>query len=292
MEEPPRLASIPLYPLKAGRAVDLVESAVEPWGLAGDRRWLVVDGTGRFVSQREEPALARVIAAYPAAGAPQAAAGRPLRTEVITLSAPGRPLLKVRVPWVDDTEMVPVAVWGSRVRAAAAGKEADDWLGGLLGRDVRLVYLDDPTRREVDQDYGDPGDRVSFADGYPLLLTSASSLEALGGWLAEEGHPPVPMNRFRPNAVVAGIPAWAEDGWRRIKIGAVTFRVVKPCGRCLVTTIDQTTAERGRQPLELLGRRRRFGQQLVFGQNMIPDAPGSIRVGDPVQVLERLPPAR
>lgn len=293
MEEPPRLASIHIYPLKAGRAVDLAESAVEPWGLAGDRRWLVVDAAGRFVSQREEPELARVIAAYPAAGAAQAAAGRPLRTEAITLAAPGHPPLKVRMPWADDdTEMVPVTVWESRVCAAAAGKEADDWLGRLLDRDVRLVYLDDPRRREVDQDYGDPGDRVSFADGYPLLLTSAGSLEALGGWLAEDGHPPVPMNRFRPSVVVTGTPAWAEDGWRRIRIGAVTFRVVKPCGRCLVTTIDQTTAERGRQPLELLGRRRRFGQQLVFGQNMIPDAPGSIRVGDPIEVLECHLPAR
>jgi uncharacterized protein YcbX len=293
VEEPPRLASIHIYPLKAGRAVDLREAAVEPWGLAGDRRWLVVDAAGRFVSQREEPALARVIAAYPAAGTDQVAAGRPWPTDAITLSAAGHPPLKVAMPWPDDDpEMVPVAVWESRVRAAAAGQEADDWLGRLLGRDVRLVYLDDPARREVDQDYGDPGDRVSFADGYPLLLTSASSLEALGDWLAEDGHPPVPMNRFRPNVVVAGACAWAEDGWRRVRIGAVTFRVVKPCGRCVVTTTDQATGQRGRQPLELLGRRRRFGRQLVFGQNMIPDAPGSIRVGDPVQVLERHPPAR
>ena len=293
VEEPPRLASIHIYPLKAGRAVDLSESAVEPWGLAGDRRWLVVDGAGRFVSQREEPALARVTAAYPAAGADQLAGGPPLPTDAITLSAAGHPPLKVTMPWAaDDTEMVPVAVWESRVRAAAAGKEADDWLGRLLGRDVRLVYLDDPTRRPVDQDYGDPGDRVSFADGYPLLLTSAGSLEALGGWLAEDGHPPVPMNRFRPSVVVAGARAWAEDGWRRIRIGTVTFRAAKPCGRCVVTTIDQATGQRGRQPLELLGRRRRFGQELVFGQNLIPDAPGSIRVGDPVEVLERRPPGR
>jgi uncharacterized protein YcbX len=302
VEQPPRVASIHIYPLKAGRAVDVSESAVEPWGLAGDRRWLVVDGAGRFVSQREEPALARVIAAYPAypaagvdrvAGVDQVAAGESQPTDAIILSAAGHPPLKVAMPWPDDDpEMVPVAVWESRVRAAAAGKEADDWLSRLLDRDVRLVYLDDPTRREVDQDYGDPGDRVSFADGYPLLLTSTGSLEALGDWLAEEGHPPVPMNRFRPSVVIAGACAWAEDGWRRVRIGTVTFRVVKPCGRCVVTTIDQATGQRGRQPLKLLGRRRRFGQQLVFGQNMIPDAPGSIRVGDPVQVLECHPPAR
>jgi hypothetical protein len=223
----------------------------------------------------------------------QPAGGRRLTTDAITLSAAGHPALKVRAPWTDDfAETVCVTVWGSKVRAVAAGKEADDWLSHLLDREVRLVYLDDPTRRPVDQDFGDPGDRVSFADGFPLLLTSAGSLEALGDWLTEDGDSPVPMTRFRPNVVVAGAPAWAEDGWRRIRIGTVPFRVAKPCGRCVVTTIDQVTAERGRQPLELLGRRRRFGQELVFGQNLIPDIPGSIRVGDPIQVLERHPPAR
>jgi uncharacterized protein YcbX len=283
----PRLASIHIYPLKAARAVDLGESVVEPWGLAGDRRWLVVDGDGRFVSQREEPDLARVVAACLAGGADQAAGGPHDPAGAITLSAAGYPPLTVRPPCPGgQAEMVLVAVWRSRIRAAAAGKEADDWLSGFLGRTVRLVYLDDPTRREVDQDYAAPDDRVSFADGYPLLLTSVSSLEELGRWLTDDGHPPVPMNRFRPNVVVAGAPPWAEDRWRRIRIGSATFRVVKPCGRCQVTTIDQATAQRGRQPLAMLGRRRRFGQQLVFGQNMIPDGAGSIRVGDPIQVLE------
>ncbi|HEY5354747.1 MAG TPA: MOSC N-terminal beta barrel domain-containing protein [Streptosporangiaceae bacterium] len=285
----PRLASIHIYPLKAGRAVDLAESVVEPWGLAGDRRWLVVDSDGRFVSQREEPALARVIAAYPAAGTDRARDPGPAST--LTLSADGNPPLAVRVPSAGDpAEMVPVAVWRSEICAAAAGKEADEWLSDFLGRTVRLVYLDDPTRRKVDQDYGAPDDPVSFADGYPVLLTSTGSLEELGRWLTDDGHPPVPMNRFRPNVVVAGAPPWSEDGWRRIRIGSITFRVVKPCGRCQVTTIDQATAQRGRQPLTMLGRRRRFGQQLVFGQNMIPHARGSIRVGDAVQVLERSGP--
>jgi uncharacterized protein YcbX len=286
-----RLASIHIYPLKAGRAVDLRESVVEPWGLAGDRRWLVVDEDGRFVSQREEPGLARVVVRYPASPGTERGGGAcKFPTGMIDLSAPGRPPLRVRALSVDpdaaaDAEMLQVAVWSSKVHATAAGKEADDWLSRVLGRVVRLVYLDDPTRREVDQEYGDPGDRVSFADGYPLLLTTVGSLEALGGWLMEDGHPPVPMNRFRPNVVVAGTAPWDEDGWRHIRIGTVTFRVVKPCGRCQVTTIDQATAQRGRQPLHMLGRRRRFGQQLVFGQNMIPDAPGVIRVGDEIQVL-------
>jgi len=150
-----------------------------------------------------------------------------------------------------------------------------------LKRNERLA-LSDSDGNEVDV--------VSFADGYPLLLTSAGSLGQLGDWLAADGETPVPMTRFRPSVVVAGAPPWAEDGWRRIRIGAVPFRVAKPCGRCVVTTTDQITGERGRQPLTMLGQRRRFGKQLVFGQNLIPDSGGVIRVGDPVEILDAAQP--
>ena len=270
-EEPGvRLASIHIYPMKAARAVDLDESAVEPWGLAGDRRWLLVDEDGRFVSQREEPSLARVVVT-------------PL-TGTISVSSAGFPAHQVAAP-AASAPMPKVTVWGSTVLAAAAGPDGDEWFSAYLGRPVRLVYLDDPTRRPVDPEYGRDGDVVSFADGYPLLLTSTASLDELGRWLTEDGGQPVPMTRFRPNAVVAGAPPWAEDRWRRIRMGAVEFRVVKPCGRCVVTTTDQITGEVGSQPLKMLGRRR-VGQQLVFGQNMIPDGPGVIRAGDQVEVLE------
>jgi uncharacterized protein len=266
-----RLASIHIYPMKAARAVNLDESRVEPWGLAGDRRWLLVDEDGRFISQREESSLARVVVSCGPDGIRVSSEGR---TGLVIAEPPaGAALLKVRV-------------WSSTLLAAAAGPEADTWFSDYFGRPARLVYLDDPTRRPVDPEFGRAGDVVSFADGYPLLLTSAGSLGELGGWLAAAGERPVPMTRFRPSVVVAGAPPWAEDRWRRVRIGAVPFRVAKPCGRCLVTTTDQVTGERGRQPLKMLGRRRRFGQQLVFGQNLIPDAGGVIRVGDPVEILD------
>ena len=269
-----RLTSIHIYPMKAARAVDLDESVVEPWGLAGDRRWLLVDEDGRFVTQREEPSLARVVVTY-----------GPL-AQTISVSAHGVPGCQVAAPAADQrADMLKVTVWGSTVLAAAAGPEGDAWFSAYLGRPVHLVYLDDPTRRPVDPEFGRDGDVVSFADGYPLLLTSRASLDELGRWLTKYGEPPVPMTRFRPSAVVTGAPPWAEDHWRRIRIGAVEFRVVKPCGRCVVTTTDQITGEVGSQPLKMLGRRRRFGKQLVFGQNMIPDGPGVIRVGDPVEIL-------
>ena len=266
-----RLASIHIYPMKAARAVDLDESVVEPWGLAGDRRWLLVDEDGRFVSQREEPSLARVVVTYGPGTIGVSAAGCPGRQ----IAAPAR-----------GAQLLKVTVWDSTVLAAAAGPEGDAWFSAYLGRPVRLVYLDDPTRRPVDPEYGRDGDVVSFADGYPLLLTSIGSLDELGRWLTEDGGQPVPMTRFRPSVVVTGALPWAEDRWRRIRIGAVEFRIVKPCGRCVVTTTDQITGERGPQPLKMLGRRRRFGQLLVFGQNMIPDGPGTIRAGDPVEILE------
>jgi uncharacterized protein YcbX len=266
------LASVHIYPVKGCWAVDLADAVVEPWGLAGDRRWLVVDSDCQFVSQRQHPELARVMVRQgPGAG--------------ITVSAGGFPPLRVAAPG-GQAELVKVTVWGSRVLAAAVGSAADAWFSAFLGEQARLVWLDDPNRRAVDPEYGADGDVVSFADGYPLLLTSAGSLEELGRWLAAAGEEPVPMNRFRPNVVVSGFEPWAEDRWRRITIGPVAFRVAKPCARCVVTTTDQATGQRGSQPLRMLAARRRFGKKLLFGQNLIPDTTGLIRIGDPVEITE------
>ena len=149
--------------------------------------------------------------------------------------------------------MLWVTVWESKVLAAGAGEAADAWFSRCLGGPVRLVHLDDPTRRQVDPEFSAPEDRVSFADGYPLLLTSMGSLDALNEWLIEGGQA-VPMTGSGPAWWWPGPRPWAEDGWRRIRIGTVPFRVAKPCGRCVVTTIDQQTAERGREPLAMLGR--------------------------------------
>jgi hypothetical protein len=269
------LASIHIYPVKGCRAIDLGESQVEPWGLAGDRRWLVVDSDFRFFSQREHASMARVAISYEPGGG-------------IRVSSDGFEPLWVATPG-PAAEMLKVTVWRSTVLAAAAGPTADAWFSAYLGQPARLVYQDDPARRAVDPDYGAEGDVVSFADGFPLLATNAGSLAQLCEWLTDAGDAPVPMNRFRPSVVLAGFEPWAEDRWLRLRIGTVSLRVAKPCGRCLVTTTDQATGERGTQPLKLLGARRRFGQALVFGQNLIPDSPGLIRVGDPVEITEYAP---
>jgi uncharacterized protein YcbX len=263
------LTYLATYPIKSCYRVEADSVEVERWGLAGDRRWLVVDGDAKLVTQRDTPALGRIL--------PEPRQGG------LLLRAPGAPDL-----WVPFPDGVPTQVrhFFITVAATPAGEAADRWISGVIGRQVRLVWLDDPTRRPGEPGYSEPGDFVSFADGFPLLLTNAASLDAVNDWLVEGGDEPVGMTRFRPNAVVSGAPAWAEDGWvgRRIVIGDVTFRVPMACSRCVLTTIDPETGEKGRQPLQILGRHRRFPEGLLFGVNLIPDHDGKIAVGDEVIV--------
>jgi MOSC domain-containing protein len=266
------------YPVKSCRGEPLTAAPVEPWGLAGDRRWMIVDAGGDVVTAREVPRLLLVT--------PRFDSGHAIR-----LTEPSSPELAVEVPAGD--ELIPVTVWDSKVLAAPAGAAADAWLSNVVGERVRLVYLDDPTRRRINPAYSRDSDRVSFADGYPLLLTVEASLAELNtriaaGPLAAEG--PLPMRRFRPSVVVSGAEPWAEDGWRLLRIGEVVFRAVKGCDRCVLTTINPDTAAKGKEPIATLARTRRWDGKVWFGTNLIPDAPrsgSSIRVGDPVTILEQ-----
>ncbi|MEU6180187.1 MOSC domain-containing protein [Streptomyces coeruleorubidus] len=269
------LHSIHVHPVKAVRGLAPREAVVEPWGLTGDRRWALVDDGGKVLTQRRHPRLAL-------------AAAELLPDGGVRLSAPGMEPLTVPVPRPLDT--LPVEIFRDKVDAVAAEDEAAHaWCSAYLGIDARLAYMDDPaTRRPVDPEYARPGETVSFADGFPLLLTTTASLDALNALIAQGDHAdegPLPMDRFRPSVVVAGTDAWAEDDWSRLAIGDVSFRVAKTCGRCVVTTTDQGTGERGREPLYSLGRHRRLDGKLVFGQNLVPLSRGTIRVGDPVSIL-------
>jgi uncharacterized protein len=247
--------------VKSCRGLSLPEATVEPWGLAGDRRWMLVDEAGEFVTQREDPLLATVVPTPVPSG--------------LRLFLRGK---EVEVPFPDaQAPRVEVSVWGDRLAARLAAR---------FEPGLRLVYMDEPRARPVDPDYGRPEDRVSFADGFPLLLAATGSLDALNARLAA----PLPMTRVRPNVVVAGAGAFEEDEWRQIRIGRVAFRVVKPCARCVVTTTDQATGARGgekAEPLRTLATFRRGAHGVLFGQNLIPDGAGTIRVGDPVEVLRR-----
>ncbi|MFC4021483.1 MOSC domain-containing protein [Micromonospora sp. GCM10011542] len=269
-----RLASIHTYPLKGCHRVDHDATLVRPWGLAGDRRWMVVDDAGVGVTQREATGLVGVRAVTRDAG--------------LLLRADGRPDLHVPEP--EGADPVPVRTFGNRklpVPALPAGPAADEWLGALLGRSVRLVWLARPTRHLAadDRPY-DTGDQVSFADAYPLLLANSASLDAVNDWLAEADEKPVPMTRFRPNLVVDGAPAWAEDDWagRTLRLGEQRFRAAGPCDRCVVTTIDQETGVRGKEPLRTLGRHRNVARKLLFGLHLVPLDTGPLAVGAPLVV--------
>jgi uncharacterized protein YcbX len=263
-----RLQDIFVYPLKSAAALPRASARVAPRGLDDDRRWLVVDAGGQFQTGRQLPALVR-IKATPVDGG-------------LHLAWPGQPDLQLASPGPEAARMQ-VRVWKDQVDAALAGAEADAWLTRALGRPLRLVHMDAASHRPVDPDYGRAGDQVSFADGYPLLAISQAALDQLNERLPR----PLPMLRFRPNLVLAEVPAHAEDGWRRLRIGAVEFAAVKPCTRCVFTTIDHRTgvADPDGEPLQTLKGYRRGERGITFGMNLIPRGDGVVATGDAITVL-------
>ncbi len=265
-----QLTEINIYPIKSTRRIALEESEVLARGLPWDRRWMLVDVEGRFITARKYPSLAAVQTRLDDAALHVGAQGCP--ELVLPLRAMPR-------------EAVTVSVWRDQCEAVPAGDEADAWFSDYLGVECRLVRMTDELVRGVDPDFGRPGDEVSFADGFPMLLISEASLRDLNSRLEQ----PVSMRRFRPNLVVDGEAPYAEDGWRRIRIGEVEFEGVKNCSRCVFTTVDPDRGVRdpSGEPLRTLGRyRRRPEGGVYFGQNLIPRSGGVLRLGDPVEVLD------
>jgi uncharacterized protein len=263
-----RVTALYYYPIKSCGGTALESATIVERGFVEDRAWMVTDADGVFQTQREMPRLALI---------------RPRLTgDGLVLSAPGMPpLTVVRRP---DGARREVAVWDDRCATVDQGAEPADWLSTFLGAPCRLVRMVDDFVRATDPAYSAGLDgQVGFADGYPFLLTTEASLADLNGRMAE----PLPMNRFRPNIVVAGSPPYAEDGWRRIRIGGITFAVVKPCARCAITTVDQATAAAAREPLRTLATYRQVrGEGVMFGQNLIHTAMGTVHVGDAMEIVE------
>jgi uncharacterized protein YcbX len=272
----PRVTGLFIYPVKGARGVALRAAEVDELGFRDDRRYMIVDPSGGFVSQRSQPRLALIRPA--------------LRDGMLVLQAPGLGSLALPRAGIngvgDGARDVPgglrVRVWNDDVAAESAGPEAERWITAFLGAPARIVRLAAHARRPVDPRYARRAtDRVAFVDGYPCLLISQGSLDGLNVRLAE----PVPMDRFRPNLVVGGTEPHAEDGWRRIRVGTAMFDVVKPCGRCAVTTVDQDRALPGDEPLRTLATYRKVGSKVLFGQNLIHEGPARLAVGDKVEVL-------
>ena len=273
------LTRVRRYPVKSCRGEDLETAIVDPWGLRGDRRWMVIDRDAVVVTAREVHRMLRV--------RPELVGAVDAEGSGLRLEAPDAPELFVPNPLEPTGD---VQIWKSTVAAASGGAEADAWFSDVLQQEVRLVYLDDPSRRRTNPDFSLPGDVVSFADAYPVLLASENSLNVLNDWIAEGPRPdegPLDMRRFRPNLVVRGAEPFAEDGWTRIRIGEATFRVVKGCDRCVLTTLDPDTGEKQMEPITSLARHRRWDGKTWFAANLIPDVAGAVvRVGDAVEVLE------
>lgn len=266
-----RVVSLHRYPVKSmgGQAID--RARVDPIGIEADRRWMIVNEAGRFLTRRELPRLAQ-IEALP-------------HPEGIMLRNADAGELLVSFP-ASDAESQTAKIWNDSLSVRIADAAANDYVSAVLRKPLRLAYQPAASHRPIDPDFGLPDEGVSLADGFPILVTTEESLAALNAQLAHK----VGMDRFRPSIVIAGATApWAEDRWRRIRVGGLELRIVKPCARCVMTTQDPATGAvvDGNEPLSTLramGRQTRKG--IIFGQNAIPDGPGEIAVGDPVEIVE------
>lgn len=277
-----QLTRVRIHPVKSFAGFDVPRATVLPWGLAGDRRWAVVDPDGASVTAREENALLGL-------------AATPLADDALRLGAEhDAGSLLVAAP----RDVAPVPVGHSRQGTALpAGEAADAWISARIGRPLRLVWQPDPTARPVKPDYGGrPGDSLTLADASPLLLASEASLALLNEFAAadavergEDAPPPLVMERFRPNLVVDGETAFAEETWARVRIGEVEFRVEGCCDRCVMTTVDPDTLVRGKEPIRTLARHRRREGKTWFGVRLVPvldaSAGDTVAVGDALHVL-------
>ena len=269
-ESPITLSALYLYPIKSCAGIALDVGDLDARGIVRDRSFLLVDPKGRFITQREKPRMALIQPAILADG-------------TLVVSAPGMPT--VALPGAINGHRYTVAVWKYRGEAIDQGDALADWFSSFLGITCRLVLFPDDVVRKVSVKYARrEQDQLGFADGYPLLLISEASLADLNTRLEH----PLPMSRFRPNLVVRGTEPYAEDRWRTIRIGDLTFDIVKPCARCVITTTDQVTTQKGKEPLKTLSTYRLATTNgVMFGQNVIHAQPGRIHRGDVVEIIKR-----
>ncbi|WP_367372429.1 MOSC domain-containing protein [Pseudomonas lini] len=266
-----RLSALYRFPLKSGKGETLNKVSLDKLGLDGDRRWMLVDeASGRFLTQRAVAKMSQLSALWNADGG-------------LTLSAPDHSPIDIALP-DGDADLRGVTIWRDTLRVPDAGDAAGAWVSEFIGKPTRLVQVPLDRARTTQSGYGKDDDQVAFADGFPLLLIGQASLEDLSSKVGR----PLEMLRFRPNLVIEGSAAYAEDGWKRIRIGDVEFRVVKSCSRCILTTIDPQTGERSedREPLATLQKYRAEADGAMFGQNLVNDGNGRLEVGMPVTILE------
>jgi uncharacterized protein YcbX len=262
----PSVSGLYIHPIKSCRALELKAVRLDRLGPLYDRRFMLVAEDGKFLSQRELPRMALI--------------DPKLGPTALTVTAPHMAQLKVAMTQ-RDAKRVPIQLWDQRAEAEDAGETAAAWFSQFLERACRLVRMPEGAAHPVDERYA-PGAAYAFADGFPLLLTTQASLDDLNARLPSK----VTMSRFRPNLVVRDTEPFAEDRWKRIRVGEVVLDVVKPCARCTIPGVDPITAKTGKEPIATLATYRTRDNKVYFGQNCVHQEPGSIRVGDDVEVLE------
>ncbi|MBT9315744.1 MOSC domain-containing protein [Leptothoe spongobia] len=260
-----RLSGLYTYPIKSAAGLELSQAQVTTRGILHDRRWMVCDRTGKFLTQRKFPQMSLI----------QVSVGETMHLSIAGAAAASLELVAVPT----EPESVAVDVWGDSCVAWSMGDEPAQWLSEFLGLEAQLVYMPESTHRPVDHGRFDTAN--SFSDAYPFLLISEASLADLNSRLDQS----VPMNRFRPNLVIQGCGPFAEDTWQQIKIGDIVFDVAKACSRCSIPGVDQSTGAQGKEPLKTLATYRRWDHAIWFGQNLMAQSDGILAVGDGVEIL-------
>jgi len=257
-----RVSALYIYPVKSLGGIALASARVLPKGLQYDRRWMLVDENNQFLTQRVHAAMALFKTAMHEDGI------------VVRYSEKG----EITIPFQSSGDMLQANVWNDEVQVQEVSKAHNEWFSACLGMPCKLVQFPEDHVRKVDPDYAIANDQTSLSDGYPVLLIGQASLDDLNSRLEQA----VSINRFRPNIVVQGSVPFEEDNWKMFSIGHAKFAGVKPCARCVMTTVDQETAAKGEEPLRTLSTYRKMGNKVMFGQNLLVVQPGQIAVGDEI----------
>lgn len=261
------LSQLFIYPIKSLKGIAVTEMQLDTSGPVQDRRWMLVDEEGLFLSQRKLPRMVLIEPRFNGSD--------------LVLTAPGMPPLVIR-KWSGQGLWIPVRIWDDDLTLPHPDQTYSDWFSSFLGRPCRLVHLPDIVVRNVEPPFDNPQWRVSLADGYPLLVLTQAALDLLNSKLPSA----FPMERFRPNLVITGTTPHAEDTWHKIRIGSVQLAIVKPCSRCSIVLIDMATAQPGVEPLRTLAPYRGMPDGVMFGQNALVLNSGHLRLGTAVEIAE------
>ncbi|MDN3203117.1 MOSC domain-containing protein [Algoriphagus sediminis] len=265
MQSQLKVSGLFIYPIKSLGGISLDSIEVQEAGFKYDRRWMLVDQNGMFITQRKHPKLALL--------------KTKLEHDGLVVSQKDDPNHKLKINFSDQAiAKKRVVIWDDEVESDLLSPEYSKWFSAFLGFQVDLVKMPKDGQRPVDPKYAEKRENVSFADGMPYLIIGEEALNDLNGRLEK----PVPMDRFRPNIVFSGGSAFEEDSWSYVRIGGVKFKVVKPCARCVLTTVNQDTGQTGKEPLKTLSTYRNFGNKVLFGQNALALESGKVSVGDQI----------